>query len=378
MIPTQLAKFVMATATLGALLVSQGCTDHSVSAAAHASNSDPQSQAQAATKDPAAEPHECDRLAAHPSDLNRRATGVADDQIIPALAVAACEAAVASFPNEPRFQYQLGRAYFAKRALDSASEHLEHAAESGYAPAQHELARRAITLYRQSKQLQYLDEAREFLAQAAESFEPAATLLSSITFDPSLFQNPVIIHAWYTGDTAKLQDSRLPVAVFAKGFQAGLGMEFSPYDQSCTAMMDPFITRNLDEAIAGDAPNPLEGLAYFGGKKLLSFALKFLDPAWRGDETKYLAYVEELGKREAHALAVNYGCFSPITRDTYAGMLAFAKQARPLKEYAQAMINGHPKTLFLQKLPEQVNEERGSEKEGAETSIETNPDKENP
>src|SRR6202023_83825 len=42
---------------------------------------------------------ECDSLAAHPSDPERLADGVADDAIVPKLAVAACEAAVKRSPE---------------------------------------------------------------------------------------------------------------------------------------------------------------------------------------------------------------------------------------------------------------------------------------
>ena len=64
------------------------------------------------TETPAAELHDCDRLAAHPDPALRVAgvAGVYLEEIDSAMAIGACEAAVASVPQEPRFRFQLGRA----------------------------------------------------------------------------------------------------------------------------------------------------------------------------------------------------------------------------------------------------------------------------
>src|SRR5262249_6157071 len=56
----------------------------------------------------------CDFLAAHPYDPLRRAPGVQFDEIKIEEAIEACNAAVALSPEEPRFQYQRGRAHLAR------------------------------------------------------------------------------------------------------------------------------------------------------------------------------------------------------------------------------------------------------------------------
>ncbi|QMW21730.1 hypothetical protein [Sandaracinobacteroides saxicola] len=52
---------------------------------------------------------DCDRLAAHPSDPDRVAPGVAQPQVDLARAIPACQAAVAADPANPRLNYQLAR-----------------------------------------------------------------------------------------------------------------------------------------------------------------------------------------------------------------------------------------------------------------------------
>jgi TPR repeat protein len=56
---------------------------------------------------------ECDRLTASSNDPEKPAgvTGVRFDLINPAAAVRACQAAMTDYPDEPRFQYEMGRAY---------------------------------------------------------------------------------------------------------------------------------------------------------------------------------------------------------------------------------------------------------------------------
>jgi hypothetical protein len=54
----------------------------------------------------------CDALAGNPTDPKRSGSGVTYALLKPQAseAVASCEMAVRQYPNEPRFQYELGRA----------------------------------------------------------------------------------------------------------------------------------------------------------------------------------------------------------------------------------------------------------------------------
>ncbi|HEY1544171.1 MAG TPA: tetratricopeptide repeat protein [Xanthobacteraceae bacterium] len=84
----------------------------------------------------------CDQAAASPFDTTRPAgvAGVAPDKIDTKIAVPACEAAVKAAPNDPRIAYQLGRAYFAAKAYESARAQYERADAAGFAPAAFNLA----------------------------------------------------------------------------------------------------------------------------------------------------------------------------------------------------------------------------------------------
>lgn len=86
-----------------------------------------------------------DELAAHPDDLTKPkgVRGVSDEALNSeeALekAIAACADAVALFPEEPRYRFELGRA-LALAGLDDAKPHLEFAAKKEHAAALYYLA----------------------------------------------------------------------------------------------------------------------------------------------------------------------------------------------------------------------------------------------
>ncbi|MBN9670088.1 SEL1-like repeat protein [Roseibium aggregatum] len=87
---------------------------------------------------------DCDRLATHPLDAKRVTVGVDYDWIDTARAVPACRTAVAAFPEELRFRYQLGRA-LEKAGSSEASEHLLAAANGGYPAAMTRIGQRYLT-----------------------------------------------------------------------------------------------------------------------------------------------------------------------------------------------------------------------------------------
>ncbi len=106
---------------------------------------------------------ECDLLAAHPDDFQRAkgVTGVFEDTRIDfTLALAACQAAAARYPDAPRFKYQLARAMMAdtlaNRHTDcrSALALLEAAVDQGHAEAAVRLSRCHAIGFRIPKDLQ--------------------------------------------------------------------------------------------------------------------------------------------------------------------------------------------------------------------------------
>ena len=63
---------------------------------------------------------ECDRLTKHPFDKRGLGDGVDFSKLDADRAIKACENAVNSYPNEPRFQFQLGRAFDKKKQYETA------------------------------------------------------------------------------------------------------------------------------------------------------------------------------------------------------------------------------------------------------------------
>lgn len=84
----------------------------------------------------------CDQAAASPLDTKRPAgvAGVPADKVDPKIAIPACEAASKAAPNDPRIAFQLGRAYYAAKAYESARAQYEKADAAGYALASNNLA----------------------------------------------------------------------------------------------------------------------------------------------------------------------------------------------------------------------------------------------
>jgi TPR repeat protein len=79
----------------------------------------------------------CDRAAASSSD-NKRPLGVPAvffASIDPQIAIPACQKAAAAEPYNPRILFQLGRAYAAAKANESARAYFQKASDLGYAPA---------------------------------------------------------------------------------------------------------------------------------------------------------------------------------------------------------------------------------------------------
>ena len=79
--------------------------------------------------------HQCDVLVSHPLDPDRVIAGVPSSQVNHPAGIAACTAAVEAEPDNPRFQYQLGRVYFYDGQSEKALPHLEKAAAAGYRQA---------------------------------------------------------------------------------------------------------------------------------------------------------------------------------------------------------------------------------------------------
>lgn len=78
----------------------------------------------------------CDLLAAHPSDTQKTAAGVEQEDFDIPAARAACRAALDTYPDEGRFAYQYGRSFFYEGDYVAALPYFEQAAASGHAQGQ--------------------------------------------------------------------------------------------------------------------------------------------------------------------------------------------------------------------------------------------------
>lgn len=133
---------------------------------------------------------DCDILAAHPSDTQRMAEGVSDDQIVPRLAILACEDAIDLDADEPRFTFQLGRALLAGGREEEALALFQEAAEADYAAAWAYLGdtyqfglgtsidgQKAYQAYQKALDLGFLE---------------AESQIEQLTFDASLYTLPFV------------------------------------------------------------------------------------------------------------------------------------------------------------------------------------------
>ncbi len=77
----------------------------------------------------------CDLASAHPSDPNKVAPGVSQAEMNFAEAIAACEAAVAEAPGNPRLRYQLARVYTYSGQTAKGWPHMEVAVAAEYPQA---------------------------------------------------------------------------------------------------------------------------------------------------------------------------------------------------------------------------------------------------
>jgi TPR repeat protein len=124
---------------------------------------------------------DCDRLAASPGDIQRPdgLAGVESAQIDAKHAIAACKAAVAAFGDEPRFAFELARAYSANNQNAQALQWATQAANENYGAAAFMLARAYDTGDGVPKSA---TEANEWYEKAAQTGTPLAELFLGIRY----------------------------------------------------------------------------------------------------------------------------------------------------------------------------------------------------
>jgi hypothetical protein len=298
----------------------------------------------------------CDEQAAHPDDAQRWAKGVADGDIVPALAVQQCTAAVNESPKEARFHFQLGRALLASRRATEAQKAFETAAAMGSCPAKFYLGDAAMDEALSSGDAEKGKLARQLLTEGQQcGFEPAGARLQSMIFDASNYGNPKIMEALWEGRIDELNEARMVVALYCRGIHDYISMEFHPASQDCPGRLSqPTITYPLDQAVAGDPRNFLERAGYDAVLNLGSGFGKWLDPVWQGDPEKYKKYFMSLGATDATIMIKKYECMGYVPRVLYGQVVAFARKSKPLWDYKETLL---PKAQEL--FGEQLNPKPG-------------------
>lgn len=177
----------------------------------------------------------CDKLAADPNDPLRTVPGVADTAILPDAAVTACADAAQAAPDSDRIRFQLGRALLAAKKPNEAVVAFQQAAKANYPAALAYLSTAyeygAGGLPKDQAQADKLDKLATAGGYAAPANATAATgrvpdasaggaaskpgaqsKQAAPKAGPKLagdFEQPHLINAIYSGDTATLGTDRM-------------------------------------------------------------------------------------------------------------------------------------------------------------------------
>lgn len=285
----------------------------------------------------------CSTYAGHPSDLGRVVEGVADDKIVPGLAIPACQEEVERDRSDARLIFQLGRALKAGRREEEATKHFRQAYQRGFCGAGFYLARVKMREYWGSadnrvRNWTAIEDAKALLSKEGECFDPAQELLGQLQHDPADFAAPKVIGALWDGRIQDLNQNRIAVAVYLEGFQHGVNEAVNPnFDAECPSALVQNIDAKLAAAVRGDAESEVEGLAYRGMFFLGGYLWKLLDITYFGDMEKWKEYVSGLGRKDANRLIHHNKCSSPVMDKLYLAAVLFADTPVPLRHYASGL-----------------------------------------
>lgn len=229
---------------------------------------------------------ECDVLAAHPDDPQRMADGVADDDIVPRLAIMACEDAAASDPEDPRHAFQLGRALLVMGQKEKARHQFERAASAGSAAAEAYIG----DLYQfgygvtqdNKKALEHYRKA------AAGDFRLAETQIEQLTFDSSQYAGSTI-GSLYAGDLERVsKQSERPLRNYLHNFVLAMMEE-------CRLVLTP--------------------------KSIANFYLYYL-PTDESSEAENIgiAVQTHVGEYDAEVFLRRHGCEGPVAKQLFGNL----------------------------------------------------------
>lgn len=246
--------------------------------------------------------NECDIQAANPGDIDRLAPGAPMDSIVPRRAVEACEKAVADYPDEPRFFYQLGRAYQASNRMEQATQAYQRAADLGYPMAFYNLGIRAKERGDTAAAIAYQKEA------SARGVKQAETELAGLIFTGDGFSSPAFFQAVYDGTLNGSRNSAIYAAEFVGLFNNTPGCQqvatYGILNRLVQVAKGAFLGEMINAL--GNAPRDgtFEGAARGGMQAGQQLAQSF---ALRADKAQ----------SDANLFYTRYDCNTPIARQFF-------------------------------------------------------------
>lgn len=259
----------------------------------------------------------CDTLASHPSDPNRYATGVADEQFAPGAAIEACEAAQKLNPDNPRIWFELGRAYWIGRRDTQAFSAFIQAEKRDYAPAMKFIGDAYLTgrglpsgeqRDAQTALHWYQKSAAGHFSDADEAAEHIINDIEKKELDPRIFQNQRFITLIYNNNKPTgIEFDRLSLYSLAFMNTIGGTEPFFVNGQTC-------IPQILSSAMA----NLTAHIAHLGVE------MKIMTSPF-GDtyiSTKEFVTLSDQGHRDAISLFNRYGCDGDVPHQIIQNMNA--------------------------------------------------------
>ncbi len=235
---------------------------------------------------------ECDLLAAHPSDAERTAEGVTEDEIVPKLAIIACQTALEDDPTEPRYAFQLGRALLAVNREEEARAQLVNASNASYAAANAYLG--DIYQFGLGAEVSVALAKDYYEKAAALGFEPAKAQLEQINFEPSLYISKTI-SAFYSKDfgTVTQQSKSAALRNYVYTFVQSFANE-------CELKLDP--------------PSLVRLYRYRYPE----------DYSWEAEMDNVIIGIQtEIGESDAGVFVERHGCEGPVAKTTFANINEF-------------------------------------------------------
>lgn len=339
-----------------------------------------------------ADVHACDEYAAHPNDPHRWAKGVLDDDIIPGPAVKFCREAVEDHDETPRFQFQLGRALWAAQKLEEGlqvfldlEENVEYppvyaylgdaymygiggieedqelavslyqiADEGGFAPASEVLAVLAGDSFdvEQSEVQQAMPAPQ---TQVLPQQQNAVPIQQAKPFDPSVYSEPKMIRALYTGNFSSVKGNAMgsssmlgmsaPNAlIYLANFNAQFAGTYNFKDPTCIQIYEPRIAKKIEKkgmnAMTGGLFNNsgnmqqlgADGLA-FGLNSIMNLMQEMERPNALGNmmsSAHNLEILKETAAKDASRIIQTYGCQHPDVQRIYANLVAYVDGTAPI------------------------------------------------